>query len=96
MIKFLGRQDLNLCLYWVALNDFQAATFTQKLGIGIATSTTFGYTNVLSNDYNEVYIGEFTNARYWPKYDIFLTAANSTTAAVNPLVCDYIKLVPGL
>lgn len=82
--------------YWVALNDFQAATFTQKLGIGIATSTTFGYTNVVSNDYNEIYIGEFTNARYWPKYDIFLTAANSTAVAVNPLVCDYIKLVPGL
>jgi hypothetical protein len=82
--------------YWVALNDFQTATFTQKLGIGIATSTTFGYTTVALNNFNEVYIGEFTNTRYWPKYDIFLTAANSTTAAVNPLVCDYIKLVPGL
>jgi uncharacterized surface protein with fasciclin (FAS1) repeats len=82
--------------YWVALNDFQTATFTQKLGIGTATSTTFGYTTVALNNYNEVYIGEFTNARYWPTYDIFLTAANSTTAAANPLVCDYIKLVPGL
>ena len=82
--------------YWVALNDFQTATFTQKLGIGSPTSATFNYTTVALNDYNEVYIGEFTNARYWPKYDIFLTAANSTTAAANPLVCDYIKLVPGL
>jgi uncharacterized surface protein with fasciclin (FAS1) repeats len=82
--------------YWVALNDFQTATFTQKLGLGIPTSTTFGYTTVGLNNYAEVYIGEFTNARYWPKYDIFLTAANSTTAAANPLVCDYIKLVPGL
>jgi len=82
--------------YWVALNDFQTATHTQKLGIGTATSATFGYTTVALSNYNEVYIGEFINARYWPKYDIFLTAANSTTAAVNPLVCDYIKLVPGL
>ncbi len=82
--------------YWVALNDFQTATFTQKLGIGVATSATFGYTTVALNNFSEVYIGEFTNARYWPKYDIFLTAANSTTAAANPLVCDYIKLVPGL
>ena len=82
--------------YWVALNDFQTATFTQKLGIGTATSATFNYTTVALNDFNEVYIGEFTTPRYWPKYDIFLTAANSTTAAANPLVCDYIKLVPGL
>jgi uncharacterized surface protein with fasciclin (FAS1) repeats len=82
--------------YWVALNDFQTATFTQKLGIGDATSTTFAYTTVALNNFNEVYIGEFANARYWPKYNIYLTAANSTTAAVNPLVCDYIKLVPGL
>jgi uncharacterized surface protein with fasciclin (FAS1) repeats len=82
--------------YWMALNDFQTATFTQKLGIGTATSTTFGYTTVAVSNFNEVYIGEFTNARYWPTYDIFLTAANSTTAAANPLVCDYIKLVPGL
>jgi uncharacterized surface protein with fasciclin (FAS1) repeats len=82
--------------YWVALNDFQTATFTQKLGIGAPTSTTFAYTTVPLNNFNEVYIGEFTNARYWPTYDIYLTAANSTTSAANPLVCDYIKLVPGL
>jgi hypothetical protein len=82
--------------YWVALNDFQTVTFTQKLGIGSATSTTFGYTTVAVNDFNEVYIGEFINTRYWPKYDIYLTAANSTTQAANSLVCDYIKLVPGL
>jgi uncharacterized surface protein with fasciclin (FAS1) repeats len=82
--------------YWVALNDFQAATFTQKLGVGDPISTTFGYTTVAVNNFSEVYIGEFTNARYWPKYNMFLTAANSTTAAVNPVVCDYIKLVPGL
>ncbi|MGB3007617.1 MAG: fasciclin domain-containing protein [Chitinophagaceae bacterium] len=82
--------------YWVALNDFQTATFTQKLAIGNPTSAIFPYTTVALSNYNEVYIGEFTNARYWPRYDIYLTAANSTTAAVNPLVCDYIKLVPGL
>jgi uncharacterized surface protein with fasciclin (FAS1) repeats len=80
--------------YWMALNDFQTATFTQKLGIGTATAATFGYTTVNVNDYNEVYIGEFTMAKYEPVYNIYLTAANSTTNAVNPLVCDYIKLVP--
>lgn len=82
--------------YWMAFKDFQTANFSQKLGIGVPTSTTFGYTLVTSNNFAEVYIGEFTNARYWPAYNIFLTAANSTSSAVNPLVCDYIKLVPGL
>ena len=82
--------------YWVALNDFQAATFQQRLAIGSPTATTFAYTTVPLNSFSEVYIGEFTNPRYWPRYDIYLIAANSTTAAVNPLVCDYIKLVPGL
>ncbi len=82
--------------YWVAVNDFQTATFSQKLGIGTATSTTFGYTLVDLLNYNEVYIGEFTMAKYEPVFPIYLTAANSTTRAVNPLVCDYIKLVPSL
>lgn len=82
--------------YWVAVNDFQTATHTQKLGIGIPASTTFGYTTVATNNFSEVYIGEFQMTGYQPKFNIYLTAANSTTAAVNPIVCDYIKLVPVL
>ncbi|NCU03319.1 MAG: fasciclin domain-containing protein [Chitinophagaceae bacterium] len=82
--------------YWVAVNDFQTATFQQKLGIGTATSTILGYVNVDANNFNEVYLGEFTMSTYSPVLNIYLTGANSTTAAVNPLVCDYIKLVPSL
>ena len=82
--------------YWVALNDFQTATHTQKLGIGSATSTTFNYITVPANNYNEVYIGEFLMPGYRPVFNIYLTAANSTTNSANPLVCDYIKLVPSL
>lgn len=82
--------------YWVAVNDFQTATHTQKLGIGTATSTTFNYTTVPLNSYAEAYIGEFTVSKYAPVFNIYLTAANSTSNAVNPLVCDYIKLVPSL
>jgi uncharacterized surface protein with fasciclin (FAS1) repeats len=80
--------------YWVAVNDFQTASFNQKLAIGSPTSATFAYTAVPSNNYNEVYIGEFTLATYQNFLDLYLVAANSTTTAVNPLVCDYIKLVP--
>jgi hypothetical protein len=80
--------------YWVAYNDFQTANFNQKLGIGEATSAILPYVAVTVRDLNEVKLGEFTNDRYWPTFNVYLTAANSTTAAVNPLVCDYIKLVP--
>ena len=82
--------------YWVALNDFQTATHNQKLAIGLATSATFPYTTVSVNNYNEVYIGEFLMPGYRPSFNIYLVGANSTTAAANPLVCDYIKLVPSL
>ena len=82
--------------YWTALNDFQTATHSQKLAIGAPTAATFAYTVVPLLNYSEVYIGEFINSRYWPSYNVYLVAANSTTAAVNPIVCDYIKLVPGL
>jgi hypothetical protein len=82
--------------YWVAVNDFQTATYSQRLAPGIATATTFPYTVVALNDFNEVYLGEFTLAQYQPVYNMYLVAANSTTQAVNPLVLDYIKLVPSL
>jgi uncharacterized surface protein with fasciclin (FAS1) repeats len=80
--------------YWVALNDFQTAPFSQKLGIGTPTSAALGYVQVAPNNYNEVYLGEFTVSSYQPFLDVYLTAAKSTTAAVNPLVCDYIRIVP--
>ena len=82
--------------YWVAVNDFQTTTYSQRLAPGIATATTFPYTVVAVNNLSEVYLGEFTMAQYQPVYNIYLVAANSTTAAVNPMVLDYIKLVPSL
>ncbi|HEY1022047.1 MAG TPA: hypothetical protein VGE06_07025, partial [Flavisolibacter sp.] len=86
--------------YWVALNDFQAGSFSQKLAFGTPTANTFtlqnanGYTVVTPNDYSEVLLGETTLPTYHAVLDIFLTAANSSSAAVNPLVCDYIRLEP--
>jgi uncharacterized surface protein with fasciclin (FAS1) repeats len=86
--------------YWVALNDFQSTAFSQKLALGSPTANTFtlqnanGYTVVNPNVYNEVYLGETTLTTYQSVLDVFLTAANSTAAATNPIVCDYIRLVP--
>lgn len=87
-------QSVKYRAYWVAVNDFQTTTFTQLLGIGTPTSTLLPYTNVVANNFREVLLGEFTISRYAPFLDLFLTSANSTTAAVNPLVCDYIRLEP--
>ncbi len=82
--------------YWVAVNDFQTATFTQRFAPGFASNTVFPYTTIAVNNQAEVLIGEFTISSYMSVYDIFLVAANSTTAAANSVVCDYIKLVPSL
>lgn len=83
-------------VYWTALNDFQTANFTMRFAPGASNATTFPYTTVTPNNYDEVYIGEFTLAQYQALYDVYLVAANSTSSAVNPLVCDYFKLVPSL
>ena len=77
--------------YWVAYNDVPSLVFSQRLVIGSTTSATFPATSVPANNLNEVYIGEFTMARYEPVFNIYLVA-NGTT----PILCDYIKLVPSL
>lgn len=82
--------------YWVAVNDFIGAAYNQKLAPGSVAATTFAYTSVPVNTFTETYIGEFTISKYVPVYNIYLVAAASTTAAANPLICDYIKLVPSL
>lgn len=83
-------------VYWTAVNDFQTANFTMRFAPGASNATTFGYTTITPNNYGEVYIGEFTLAQYQALYDVYLVGANSTSSAVNPLVCDYFKLVPSL
>ncbi len=92
--KVNGAYSAKYKAYWVALNDFQTATYTQRLALDSANATGFPYTTVALNDYNEVYLGEVTLLRYKSSLDVYLVSANSTTAAANPLVCDYIRLVP--
>ena len=82
--------------YWVAVNDIQTATHAQRLSIGSTGSTTFAYTTVPINTFSEVYLGEFTMTQYQPLYNVYLVAANSTSATANFITCDYIKLVPSL
>lgn len=83
--------------YWVAVNDFQTATFSQRLLIDSTTSSTTAplpYKVVPVRTYTEEYIGEFTLGTFKPSLNIYLMAANSGTAAVNPISCDYIRIEP--
>jgi uncharacterized surface protein with fasciclin (FAS1) repeats len=80
--------------YWVALNDFQTTSFTQKLAIDVPTSTTLAYTTVAPNNYNEVYVGDVKIDSFKNTLNVFLVGAANTTTATNPLVCDYIRLEP--
>lgn len=82
---------------WVAVNNGITGTtvFSQKLGIDTATSVKyFGYTVVPLNSYKEQVIGEFTLPSFRLNMTIYLTAANTTAAATNAIICDYIKLEP--
>lgn len=80
--------------YWVALNDFQTTSFTQKLAINDPASTSLAYTTVSPNNYSEVYIGEVKVDSFKNTLNVYLVGAANTTTATNPLVCDYIRLEP--
>ena len=89
-------------VYWRAINDIQTNVFQQRLRVGGVEGTDgtvtnplafFPYTNVELNNYNEVYIGEFTLQNI-ADVNMTLIAANSGTNGVNTLTLDYLKLVP--
>jgi len=86
-------------IYWRAVNDFIATPFDQKLALKNPTATTFPYKTVPPatdpQNTGEVLIGEYTANRYG-YIDLYLVAANSTNNTLNPLVLDYLKLVPVL
>ncbi|MFV0606236.1 MAG: fasciclin domain-containing protein [Niabella sp.] len=83
--------------YWMALNDNingMTAPFSQKIGVDSFNSPTPNYEVVQLNTYAEQFAGEFTLTQYKPTFNLYLVAANSTSANVNALVCNYIRLVP--
>lgn len=80
--------------YWVAVNDFQTGTFSQRITVDSTTSVALPYVVVPVITFSEVLIGEFTLASFKPSLNIYLMAANNTTAATNAVVCDYIRLEP--
>jgi hypothetical protein len=81
-------------VYWVAVNDFQTATFNQRFSVGVPTGTTLPYVTVPLATQTEVLIGEINIVNYQNTMDFYLVAANTTAVATNPIVCDYIRLEP--
>jgi uncharacterized surface protein with fasciclin (FAS1) repeats len=95
-----GVSSVKYKAYWVAYNDFATVTHTQRLLVDSIPQTTtlatssIPYTTVPIKNAAETLIGEFTLPRYKPTLNLYLTGANSTAVATNPIVCDYIRLVP--
>jgi fasciclin domain-containing protein len=85
--------------YWVALHDNinnNTGTYKQLLGIETPLGTKLPYTTVSPNNYNEVYLGEFTLPLFNATLNIYLTADNSTNSDLNKITVDYIRLEPVL
>ena len=97
-------------VYWRALNDIQNNVFQQRVGVFEfnprpseedpeipvhAQIFQFPYTNVEQNDYNEVYLGEFTLEEY-DRIITVLQGAATTDEGINTLVLDYLRFVPKL
>jgi len=84
-------------VYWVAVNDTlqvngtkTPVVFSQRLAMGSQASTTFPYVSVALNNYNEIYLGEYTQPAYG-NLDMYLIA---NTTGTFSLTLDYIRLEP--
>ncbi len=97
-------------VYWRALNDVQANVFQQQVGIFEFDTRPseedpdievrrqiyeFPFTNVERNNYNEVYLGEFSLTDYSRIVPILRSMA-TTAVGNNTLVLDYLRFVPKL
>lgn len=80
-------------VYWRAVNDWTTASHQQRLMIGSPTANTFPYVTVTPSNFDEIYLGDYTVDKFG-YINLYLVSANSSNNALNPLVLDYIKLVP--
>ncbi|WP_437919706.1 fasciclin domain-containing protein [Sphingobacterium sp. LRF_L2] len=83
-------------VYWRAvagIDDSQTVSFTQRLGIGNPELEVFPYQSVGLQNYDEVYIGEFTTSGFGD-LNFYLIAANTGTTGQNTLSLDYLRLIP--
>ncbi|QES88292.1 fasciclin domain-containing protein [Rhizosphaericola mali] len=64
-------------------------SFRQRLAIGYWNATDFNYTTVSANNYNEVYIGDYT-INHYGTLDVYIVSDNANTAGTISL--DYLKM----
>lgn len=94
-------------VYWVAVNDFQVATFPMSIAFNSILSPRVFTKTVERNTYTEVELGEYTVGKLYGNQSngsmastkslalpVFLMGPNITTNGLNTLVLDYIKMVP--
>ncbi len=79
-------------VYWRAFND-TGTIFKQQLSFGTFNAATFPYTNVNLNVYDDIYLGTYTVNKF-SNLNMFMMGDNVTTAGLNSLTFDYVKLVP--
>ena len=82
-------------MYWVAPNDVQTVTFKQRFAFSDPASTEFSETLVPLKNFNEVYVGEFTNDSFGD-YNAFIIAADNGGDGLNSINLDYFRLEPQL
>ena len=93
-------------VYWRAINDIQTNVFQQRLliygksevvndaTVFSQTIALFPYMNVELDNYEEVFIGEFTLGEAQDIDFISLVGANTGTNGNNSLTLDYLKFIP--
>jgi hypothetical protein len=82
-------------IYWVAPNDVQTLTFSQRLAINDPNSTFFAETLVPLKNFNEVLVGEYV-VNTCGDATVYIIAANNGVDQTNSINIDYFKLVPQL
>ena len=84
-----GKTDLDYFRTRIAFNTSAATEllYSEKVGVIANSNGTF------SPNYDEVYAGEYTVAKYGTM-GVYLVANTVTTNGLNSLLLDYIKLVP--
>lgn len=92
-------------VHWRAINN-KTTVFSQTIAIGgsyVLTGTITNFTNPIKilaytpvpiNDFNEVFVGDFTPLQSGNVLNLTLLGANSATNGVNSLTLDYLKIVP--
>lgn len=79
-------------VYWRAVNDFEDS-FWQRVRLDSISGTMINDQEVVPYTYEEVLLGDFTRTYYGTQI-LLLQSANTTSNRWNPLVLDYLKLVP--